>query len=61
MKLPFGGGKCMGPGCNNILIAQPGELPFCSEYQKKMCSDAERKIKKLRGKKVVLHGEAVER
>lgn len=51
----------MGRGCNEILIVQVGELPFCSKCQAKMCADAERKIPKLRGKKVVIRGEAVEK
>lgn len=54
---PFSEGKCA--KCGDLMLLRVDRIPFCSKCEKAMCADAERKIPKLRGQKVILRSEAV--
>ena len=59
MTLPFGGSRCA--KCKKLMVIRLDNLPFCSECEKKLCEEANAKLKKIGGdKKVVLNSTAVQ-
>ena len=59
MSLPISEGKCA--KCGGFMLFRTDKIPFCSECEKRMCQEVAQKLPKLaKGKKMVLHSEAVE-